>query len=132
MKKVILSSVAFVAMAGGAIAANLPSIKSSPVAPSSPKWTGFYAGLNAGGAWKNSNNVNVYTWPTKPLFGYFTTSAPLNGGISSGSSLGFIGGGQVGYNLQTTIVGFNFVAGLESDFQGLANSKNTRQSPLLR
>ena len=129
MKKVILSSVAFVAMAGGAIAADLPSIKLAPVVPSSPMWTGFYAGLNAGGAWNNSNNVNIYTWPIKPLFGYFTTSAPLNGGISSGSSLGFIGGGQVGYNLQSTLVGVNFVAGLEADIQGLANSKNTRQSP---
>ena len=92
-------------------------------------WTGFYAGLNAGSAWGNSNNVNIYTWPTSPLFGYFTTGAPLNGGISSGSALGFIGGGQVGYNLQTALLGFNVVAGLEVDFQGLANSKNTRQSP---
>jgi outer membrane immunogenic protein len=108
------------------LAADLPSIKSEPVISPAPIWSGFYAGLNAGGAWNNSNNVNVYTWPTKPLFGYFTTSAPLNGGISSGSSLGFIGGGQFGYNLQSTLVGFNFVAGLEADFQGLANSKNTR------
>ena len=115
-----------------AIAADLPSIKSAPIAAPAPIWTGFYAGLNAGGVWNNNNNVNIYTWPTKPLIGYFTTSAPLNGGISSGSSLGFIGGGQVGYNLQAALVGFNFVVGLEADFQGLANSKNTRQSPFLR
>ena len=112
-----------------AIAADLPSIKSAPAVVPAAVWTGFYAGLNAGGVWNNNNNVNIYTWPTKNLLGYFTTGAPLNGGISSGSSLGFIGGGQIGYNLQTGLLGFNFVTGVEADFQGLANSKNTRQSP---
>lgn len=129
MKKLILSTVALVAMAGNAFTADLRSIKSAPAVDPEPSWKGFYVGLNAGGEWANTNNVNIYTWPTKPLLGYFTTAAPLNGGISSGSSLGLIGGGQVGYNLQTAFSGFNFVVGLETDFQGLANSKNTRQSP---
>lgn len=111
------------------IAADLPSIKSAPVVSPASIWTGYYAGLNAGGTWANSNNVNVYTWPTKPLSGYFVTAAPLNGGISSGSSMGFIGGGQFGYNLQAGLLGFNVVVGLETDFQGLANSKNIRQTP---
>ncbi|MFM9163508.1 MAG: porin family protein, partial [Methylocystis sp.] len=91
------------------MATDLPSIKSTPVVAPKLMWTGFYAGLNAGGTWADSNNVNIYTWPTKPLFGYFTTAAPLNGGISSGNSLGFIGGGQIGYNLQSALFGFNFV-----------------------
>jgi outer membrane immunogenic protein len=41
-----------------AIAADLPSIKSTPVAAPAPMWTGFYAGLNAGGTWANNNKVN--------------------------------------------------------------------------
>ena len=112
-----------------AVAADLVSIKSSPVTPTALTWTGFYAGLNAGGTWANSNNVNLYTWPTKPLSGYFVTAAPFNGGISSGSSLAFIGGGQVGYNLQTSLGGVNVIGGLEADFQGVTNTKSTRQSP---
>ncbi len=123
MKKFFFSFVASALLGGtSAFAAELSLIKSLPV------WTGLYAGIEVGGTWANRNNVNLYTWPTKPLSGYFVTAAPLNGGISSGSSLGFIGGSQVGYNLQTKLFDFSIVAGLETDFQGLADSKNTRQS----
>ena len=57
MKKLLLSSVALAAMAGTAIAADLPSRK-APVAapPAPPMWTGFHAGLNAGGIWNNNNS----------------------------------------------------------------------------
>jgi outer membrane immunogenic protein len=56
MKKLLLTSVALVAMTGSAIAADLPSQKAPPVVAPAPLWKGFYAGLNAGGTWANSNN----------------------------------------------------------------------------
>jgi len=51
MKKLLLSATAIVTvMSVSAMAADLPSIKSAPVAPA-PMWTGFYAGLNSGYGW---------------------------------------------------------------------------------
>lgn len=43
-----------------ALAADLPSIKSAPVAAPTPIWTGFYAGLNAGYNFGTNNNINSY------------------------------------------------------------------------
>ena len=45
-----------------AVAADLPSIKSAPIAAPAPMWTGFYAGLYAGGTWANNSTANVQTW----------------------------------------------------------------------
>ena len=48
MKKLFLSATAIaIVMSASAIAADLPSIKSAPFAPTT-LWTGFYAGLNFG------------------------------------------------------------------------------------
>ena len=49
-----------------ALAADLPSIKSAPVAAPTPMWTGFYAGLNTGGTWANNNTINNSTQLTFP------------------------------------------------------------------
>lgn len=71
-------------------------------------WAGFYGGLNAGGATAlNRSSVAVTGTPTE-LFNL--------------SPDGFIGGGQIGYNLQAG----SFVYGLEADFQGstLQDSRN--------
>lgn len=104
MRAVFLSSIAFVALAGSALAADLPARKSPPVfaSPSAaPTWTGFYVGLTAGGAWGQSK------------FFDFVVSNPFDIG-------GFSGGGELGYNLQ---FGGNFVAGLEADFQSGPSGK---------
>ncbi|WP_442753844.1 outer membrane protein [Methylocystis sp. JAN1] len=134
MKKIALSLAAFAVSAGAALAADLPSRKGPPILPPPPPppplWTGFYVGLNAGGTWANSNTINV-------LGGNAFTIAGLNGDIpgamafhstaslNSGTSGGFIGGGQIGYNYQFYN---NFVVGIEADIQGLAtsNSFNSR------
>jgi outer membrane immunogenic protein len=42
-----------------AMAADLPSIKSAPVTAPTPMWTGFYAGLNAGGMWGGNTQLAV-------------------------------------------------------------------------
>lgn len=98
MKKTLFAAVSALAIlgAGAAMAADLPSRSRAPVAPAfvppAFTWTGFYIGANAG-----------YS------FGRFTADGRLFNDPD-----GFIGGGQLGYNIQFG----QFVAGLEADFQG--------------
>jgi outer membrane immunogenic protein len=91
----------FVAVVGSAQAADLPMRPApapmAPVAYAPPvyNWSGFYIGGNIGGGFADSS------W-----------TDPLSGGTNSFNKNGFIGGGQIGYNLQ-----YNwFVIGLEGDF----------------
>jgi outer membrane immunogenic protein len=107
-----------------ALAADLPSIKSAPVVAPAPLWTGFYAGLNAGGTWVNNNNLNTTTQlllPAPDTASYYTAKM-LSGPRNLSNSLGFIGGGQIGYNLQVPVSGFQIVTGIEADIQGIAGA----------
>jgi outer membrane immunogenic protein len=107
-----------------AVAADLPSMKSAPVATPVLSWTGAYAGLNAGGTWGNSNNLNATTWNIYQPAGSadYTAAALLSGNQQSSVSSGFIGGGQIGYNWQGKFSNLSFVAGVEADIQGIAGS----------
>jgi outer membrane immunogenic protein len=76
------------------------SLKDSPdFLPLSPAWQGFYAGGRIGGAWGDVDVSNTYTYIQDPTVD------------SSISTSGVIGGGQIGYNLQSG----NVVYGLEAD-----------------
>jgi outer membrane immunogenic protein len=110
-----------------AIAADLPSIKSAPAATPMPMWTGFYAGLNAGGTWSNGNPVNLSTSNVfQPASSAdYVAAALLTSSRPSPSNGGFIGGGQIGYNRQTQFGSYNFVLGLEADMQGVAGSNSS-------
>jgi outer membrane immunogenic protein len=96
-------------------------------APVSP-WTGWYVGGNAGWGWGNTQEVtnSVVNTFCNPVFSGcnpapVTTDAFVQGVQSFDvKANGFIGGGQVGYNLQNG----NAVAGIEADFQG-ADIKGT-------
>jgi outer membrane immunogenic protein len=91
----LLSTALSLVAASSAFAADLP-VK-APYAPAPlPSWTGFYAGVNLGGGWANTND-----------------------GLGSGDLTGFVGGGQVGYNWQLG----QFVLGIEGDFQGTTQKK---------
>ncbi|MGN6461898.1 MAG: outer membrane protein [Pseudolabrys sp.] len=95
MTRSILAAAMVSLFAGSALAADLPArmpVK-APIAVPYYNWTGFYVGLNAGGA-----------------FGRLSQS----GAGSSDSMNGFAGGAQLGYNWQIN----NIVLGLETDFQG--------------
>ena len=108
-----------------AAAADLPSKKEPVVAPVvGPAWTGFYAGLNAGGTWANNNTTNLTTYNIYQPAGSadYVAAALLNGPQSSSRGGGFIGGGQIGYNWQAKFAGRDFVTGVEADFQGIAGS----------
>ena len=110
MRKCVLSLLAGVAgitlAATAASAADLPS-QAPPPAPilAAPifTWTGFYAGVNAGWGWRDSDRESVVLGGAVPGTLYF----PDNG------DGGFTGGGQIGYNYQ---IG-SFVVGLETDIQ---------------
>jgi opacity protein-like surface antigen len=70
-------------------------VRKAPVAPPVYDWSGLYVGAHIGGAWSNTT----------------LTDNPLGVSLSSGGT-GFIGGFQMGYNLQAG----NFLYGVEGDF----------------
>ncbi|WOJ89912.1 porin family protein [Methylocapsa polymorpha] len=109
IRKLLLASVGAVALAGSALAADLPSRAPPPVyVPPVPifTWTGVYIGGQIGYAWGNFNN----SWGDG--FGSF-------GGFSDQAN-GVIGGAHVGYNLQLG----QWVVGLEGDVDGSSLSRN--------
>ena len=120
MKKILLSSVALLGLATGAVAADLPSRRApAPIIAAAPlfTWTGFYAGFNAGYGFDASSNsqptvIGVNGASTLVLPGTTAAIAFSNGQ----SNDGFVGGGQVGYNYQFT-PGSGVVVGIEADAQ---------------
>lgn len=127
MKQIIMTALALAISAGPAFAADLPSRKEPVVAPSPPMWTGFYAGLNAGGVFGNNAAPNLTTWNVyrNPSNADYASAALLSGSASNNGGGGFIGGGQIGYNWQTPYAGARFVSGIEADIQGIAGSGST-------
>jgi len=108
MKKLLLGSIGFVALCAGssALAADM-AVKARPLppAPVAFSWTGFYAGVQVGGAWAEDDasieNPGIPFPP--PIFIPFTVDMK-----------GVIGGGHVGYLWQ-----FNqFVLGVEGSIDG--------------
>jgi len=95
MKKFLLSAAAIL-IVSPAVAADLsrPVLK-APMMPPAYSWTGFYIGVNGGGAWGESRY---------DFTGVGTTTGNFN--ISGG----FVGG-TFGYNWQVT----NWVLGIEGD-----------------
>jgi outer membrane immunogenic protein len=100
-------------------------------------WPGFYAGGNAGYTFgANESTVsasNTFVTPgTGPLAQAITTLATFT---SPSANDGFIGGGQIGYNMyQGTWYGNAFVAGVETDIQagpGKASSNSVAAIPLI-
>ena len=110
MRRFALAAVSLVATCAAATAADL----SRPPVIQAPQpyagWSGFYLGLNVGGAIGNGRSdfsVGGVTFAT------VNNSLP-----------GAIGGGQAGYNWQTGMTVF----GVETDFQA-ANLKGTLTAP---
>ncbi len=110
LRRVLLASVGAVALAGTALAADLPTRAPPPIyVPPVPifTWTGVYVGAQIGYAW-GTVNANA-----GDVFGDFRTFSLNNDGV--------IGGGHIGYNLQLN----QFVIGLEGDVDGSSLSKTT-------
>jgi len=125
MKRRLLSSVAMVSLAvAPAFAADLPTKAPIVKAPDRPAladpWSGFYVGLNAGGAWASSKaNASSSCATALPYLcsgapgGAANLAAVLAAGSGTATASGFIGGVQTGYNWHSN----NLVYGLETDIE---------------
>jgi len=127
MKKFLICTVALVALAAPAAAADLaarPYAKApAMIAAAVYDWTGFYIGGNAGYSWGRAStdgslagtqNVSVFRTAGPTLVSSTNTvlgTLPLGG---RGNVDGFVGGGQAGYNWQRG----TWLFGLEADIQG--------------
>jgi len=124
----LIATVSAVALTQIASAADLPRKAPAYAPPPAPvySWTGFYVGVNAG--WVRSDNSmnNVATPIPSDVLGVVAgvsegLAALSTGALPVGDKSGFIGGGQIGYNVQ-----FNWwVAGIEADIQGISGSGST-------
>jgi outer membrane immunogenic protein len=83
------------------------SLKDSGPVPVN-SWTGFYAGVNGGYAWSNTDARSIHIFHSG---GTPNPAGPYSYGLDES---GAFGGGQVGFNYQIS----RFVAGVEADIQG--------------
>jgi len=127
LRRIVLASAGSIAVSGAALAADLGVQAPRPFyVPLPPAWTGFYLGVDAGGTWTSSKAVDTVAGPgacgclLTPTFS--STGAALATFSASPSTGEFIGGGQIGYNYQ---FGRTWVAGVETDIQGLAGATSS-------
>ena len=94
IRKVLLSTVALVAISGTAFAADLPSRRAPPVYIPPPvpvfTWTGFYVGGDIGYGFGKDSATSTGTTGTRNSVSYLV-----------GKHDGVIGGGHIGYNFST-------------------------------
>lgn len=132
---VALSAIIIALPVSSAFAADLPSKKAPVIAPIAiPVWTGLHVGLNAGGTWANNGNIGTasssfYISPIDPPGNRagpadhaLAAALGATSSLSSGGASGFIGGGQIGYDVQFGGRFENAIAGVEADIQGIAGS----------
>jgi opacity protein-like surface antigen len=92
---------------------------SYPLADQSAAFFGALNGTNVGHG-EGTNYIYDYIASNIASNYQFATLSLANSGIGNVNKAGFIGGGQVGYNYQITVGGFDVVTGVEADFQGAA------------
>jgi outer membrane immunogenic protein len=100
MRRLFMTALSLLALEGAAGAADLPPAPELPPLEAQPLWTGFYVGLNVGGAFGSSRNAFDIAGFDLPPF--------------KTSPAGVVGGGEAGYNWQTG----PWVLGLEANFEG--------------
>ena len=112
------------AFADGMPSARGVSIKDAPMSAPASRWSGFYAGVNAGAAWTSSDVSNTVC-ASDPSTCYYSNFGGGAGGRSmnaigngSASDTAFTGGGQIGYNWQSN----NVLLGVEADINSMRTS----------
>jgi outer membrane immunogenic protein len=119
MTKILLSTVAFVGLTAGALAADLP-VHKAPPAPLAAvpvfTWTGLYVGVNGGVAFQDDENDRRRNGHHGGYGNYDGHYGDYNGhGRRGRDDTSILGGGQIGYNMQFGM----FVAGVEADLQAI-------------
>jgi len=135
---VSLAAIIIALSVSSALAADLPSKKEPVIASIAiPVWSGLHVGLNAGGTWANTGNIGTasssfYISPIDPPANRagpadhaLAAALGATSSLSSGGSSGFIGGGQIGYDVQFGGRFANAIAGVEADIQGIAGSNGS-------
>jgi outer membrane immunogenic protein len=130
MKTRLVLSLLAALVSGAASAADLPTAKGPPPAPVAYvpafTWTGFYVGVNAGGAWHGSNNWDWYPSGYTAYGGPIAFPGSVTGWSypavagSGGNRNGWLGGATAGYNYQMG----SFVIGVEGDLDYLSSNNN--------
>lgn len=82
-------------------------------------WSGWYAGLNAGGNWGMSRSTHSFSGG--PFLPNPNSLAVDAAGSRSFNTSGFIGGAQAGYNWR---VGSNILLGAEVDFEYFRSARS--------
>jgi outer membrane immunogenic protein len=114
LKKLAVALLFVVAGTVGTSAADLARTYSKAPVAVAPiyNWTGFYVGLNAGGAWNESNPTTTTLFPVAAYFADSSVTAIGQAGNQHIDRAGFTGGVTGGYNWQIN----NAVIGVEADF----------------
>jgi outer membrane immunogenic protein len=99
-------------------------VKAPVVAPAAYSWTGWYVGVDAGGAWAHSSDPTTTVFAPASYFVASSISAINAAGVQSNNPAGFTGGGQIGGNVQRGA----FVGGIEADFNYLGLRKSASSS----
>jgi outer membrane immunogenic protein len=122
--KLLAAAVSAIAGIGAASAADLaarPYTKAPPAVIDVYNWTGFYVGGNIGYGWGQADN----SFTPLPSAATFVNLLPQT---LNSKPQGVIGGGQVGYNWQSS----KFVLGLEADIQGADITGDVTVNPIIQ
>jgi outer membrane immunogenic protein len=124
MRSKILTTAFLVLCIGSAHAADMP-VKAPVVAPP-PTWTGFYIGINGGGAWGTVDPQARDAGPDS-FFAIGNIAAVAGGASHSFNTSGGLAGGQIGYLYQ----GGQTILGIEAsfDWSGLNGSSSFGPTP---
>jgi outer membrane immunogenic protein len=104
------------AASSGAMAADMPKVPPSPVPVST--WQGFYLGGSVGASWLRSVQDDPAAVGSVTSVGLFPANSTTGGSISTANGVGWLGGLNLGYNLQSG----NFVYGVEGDFSWVGST----------
>jgi outer membrane immunogenic protein len=124
MRRLLLVGVVLGALATPAASADIAPYFAAVPAPIWG-WTGFYVGGNAGGVFSTGNAVtNIGSDTDGAGLGAFLSTGAIPASVTL-SQIGFIGGGQMGYNWQ---IGPEWVWGVEADLAGTTAKSSTSTS----
>ncbi len=107
LRKFLAAAILAPAMAGGALAADIPALNGPPVFT----WTGFYGGESSGYSWTGDKPPPAPDGLFATAFDAANSVVTAAGSAPAGQPHSFLGGGQLGFNYQIQ----NLVFGIEGD-----------------